>query len=70
MAGKDVEAGKAYVTFYLRRVGFDQQIDQVKRDTQQAETAKPKRTLGGALAAYAQPWKNRSDFEEQPTPQP
>jgi len=37
MASQDVEAGRAYVTLYLRRVGFDQQVEQVRRDTTEME---------------------------------
>lgn len=37
MASQDVEAGRAYVTLYLRRVGFDQQIDQLQQDAKQLE---------------------------------
>lgn len=33
----DVEAGRAYVTFYLRRVNYDQQVDQLERDNKQLE---------------------------------
>ena len=33
----DVEAGRAYVTFYLRRVDYDQQVDQLERDNKQLE---------------------------------
>ena len=59
-AGADVEAGKAYVTFYLRRVTYDQQIDQLQRDNQELsrETADslpaPKPSTAAAdLAAQA-----------------
>ena len=34
MAAKDVEAGRAYVTLYLRRVGFDQQVQEAEKDWQ------------------------------------
>jgi hypothetical protein len=37
MASQDVEAGRAYVTLYLRRVGFDQQVEQARDDTKQME---------------------------------
>lgn len=37
MASQDVEAGRAYVTLYLRRVGFDQQVDQLQQDAKQLE---------------------------------
>lgn len=33
----DVEAGRAYVTFYLRRVNYDQQVDKLERDNKRLE---------------------------------
>ena len=37
MASQDVEAGRAYVTLYLRRVGFNQQVQQAQNDMQRME---------------------------------
>ena len=37
MASQDVEAGRAYVTLYLRRVGFDKQVQQAAADTKKME---------------------------------
>lgn len=43
MAGAaDVEAGKAYVTLYLRRVKYDQQLDQVHRDSANTQDGPPR----------------------------
>ena len=44
----DVEAGKAYVTLYLRKTTFEKQVDQAKQQAAEVDTA-GKRPAGGTV---------------------